>query len=87
MFASAAFAILAAAPFVLGGPINSTVARGCGTSISQERLLTNEAHFAANRVSRSKTAADSTVSIYFHVISSGDSVDEGNVPCVGYPAM
>lgn len=80
MFASAALAILAVAPFVLGGPINSTVPRGCGTTISDERLLANEAHFAANRVTRAKSAAAATVSIYFHVISSGDSVDQGNVP-------
>jgi hypothetical protein len=81
MFA-AALAILAATPLVFAGPINSTITiRTCGSHVSEERLLAYEAHFAANRVSgKFSEAAAASIPIYFHVISSGNSVDEGNVP-------
>ncbi|KII95893.1 hypothetical protein PLICRDRAFT_48819 [Plicaturopsis crispa FD-325 SS-3] len=67
-------------------PKNSTIVeRKCGTSISDERLVAAEKHFAANKVPPSlKSDADAkkgtSVNIYFHVISKGDSEEDGNVP-------
>ncbi|KAI0722192.1 metalloprotease [Cerioporus squamosus] len=89
MFRSAALALLLSASAVLGTPAftNQTAkytTRSCGTTISDEKLATNEAHFLANYVPRpaslTNAAAAATVSVYFHVISKDSTTAGGNIP-------
>ncbi len=60
--------------------------RSCGTTISDEKLAVNEAHFLANYVPRpaslTNAAAAATVSVYFHVISKDSTAAGGNIPLV-----
>lgn len=46
--------------------------RTCGTTISEEKLLAQEAHFRANKVSKeikSNATATATVNLYWHVVT------------------
>ena len=57
----------------------------CGTTISDEKLLANEAHFTANFVGKEAFAhidavAAATVQVYFHVISKDNTLSGGNIP-------
>lgn len=57
----------------------------CGTAISDEKLVANEAHFVANMVSKEAfkvdaAAATATVNVYFHVISKDSTTSGGNIP-------
>ena len=58
--------------------------RRCGTTITDEKLAANEAHFKANYVTKPAalihTAAVPTVSVYFHVVSKDSTTAGGNVP-------
>ncbi|KAL0949862.1 hypothetical protein HGRIS_009895 [Hohenbuehelia grisea] len=83
MLGSFFVAALASASFVLGTPLNTTInPRACGTFISEERLISAEQHFRANKVqiAPGERPLAATVDIYFHVISSGSAVSQGNIP-------
>ncbi|KAJ8487729.1 hypothetical protein ONZ51_g3986 [Trametes cubensis] len=87
MFKVSAFALLlAAATAVLGSPVtNQTIAgRTCGSTITEEKMRANEAHFLANMVPppafKTEAAAAATVSVYFHVISKDSTTSGGNIP-------
>ncbi|OSC98680.1 Metalloprotease [Trametes coccinea BRFM310] len=87
MIKAAAFALLlSAASAVFASPLtNRTLpVRSCGTSITEEKLRANEAHFMANMVpssaSKLEAAAAPTVSVYFHVISKDSTAAGGNIP-------
>ncbi|KAI0676996.1 Metalloprotease [Trametes maxima] len=77
---------LSAATAVLGSPFtNVTITgRNCGTTITEEKIRANEAHFHANLVppspAKALAAAAPTVSVYFHVISKDNTLAGGNVP-------
>jgi len=80
MLASVALAVLAASCIVFAGPVETV--RTCGSTISQQQLLANEKHFAANRVSsgNSSKVASATVSVYWHLIKKDDTLEGGNTP-------
>ncbi|CAL1701545.1 unnamed protein product [Somion occarium] len=82
MLHSVIAAIVLSASLVLGSPVNSTLAgRLCGTTISEEKLVAAEVHFAANAVPKADfTIAAATVPVYFHVISKDSTLAGGNVP-------
>ncbi|KAI0650158.1 Metalloprotease [Trametes meyenii] len=87
MFNPATLALfLSAATAVFGSPFtNVTVTgRNCGTTITEEKIRANEAHFHANLVppspAKAVAAAAPTVSVYFHVISKDSTLAGGNVP-------
>jgi hypothetical protein len=94
---SIALTFLLGSALVLGGPVNTTrprwvsclrfatrlliVSRLCGTTISDEKLIAAEKHFAANRVSANDASADVTaINVHFHVIQKDDTLAGGNVP-------
>ncbi|KAI0363559.1 metalloprotease [Pilatotrama ljubarskyi] len=84
--AAALALLLAAASAVLGSPVSNHTLTGrtCGTSITEEKMRANEAHFLANLVpapaSKVNAAAAATVSVYFHVISKDSTAAGGNIP-------
>ncbi|KAJ8507452.1 hypothetical protein ONZ45_g10184 [Pleurotus djamor] len=81
MFRSIAIAALFGASYVLATPLNVT-SRACGTFISDSALVAAEADFAAKKVAAKDTFGiqAATIPIYFHVVSSGSSVSQGNIP-------
>ncbi|KAJ8522960.1 hypothetical protein ONZ45_g518 [Pleurotus djamor] len=83
MFRFIVSAALVGASFVLASPaaLNTTLPRACGTVISADQIVANEAHFQANKVSaKGLSTLAATVPVYFHVISSGSSLSQGNIP-------
>ncbi|KAI0269268.1 Metalloprotease [Gloeopeniophorella convolvens] len=72
-----------ASPSVVSDRIDPTVIpRKCGTSISEEKLVAAEKHFAAHKIepaALTHTAASSTVSVYFHVISKDSTAKGGSL--------
>ena len=53
----------------------------CGTAISDEKLVANEAHFVANMVSKEAFKVDAAaVNVYYHVISKDSTTSGGNIP-------
>ncbi|KAJ7268583.1 metalloprotease [Mycena rebaudengoi] len=85
MFFAVLPAILALASSTVARPHNGTLkmvhrSRGCGTYISDERLVAAESHFAANKVVSLKALSDVTLKIYYHVISEDKTVAGGNIP-------
>ncbi|KAA1466083.1 zincin [Dentipellis sp. KUC8613] len=83
MFFRAGLALLLGSASVLAGPVNTTIhQRTCGTTISDERLIAAEKHFAANKVEAFTTeaAAAATVDVWFHVISEDSTQAGGNLP-------
>ncbi|KAI0314414.1 Metalloprotease [Amylostereum chailletii] len=77
MFISALFIAFLGSTAVLAGPANSTV-RLCGSDISEEKLLANEAHFVANKVTPKSSSslvanANFVVPVVWHVIKSDSS--------------
>ena len=82
MLAIAAYTALLLSPAVLAGPVNGTVTpRKCGTTISEEKLIAAEAHFAANKaVSKFSAERAASIQVYFHVVSEDDSESGGNIP-------
>ncbi|KAH8077879.1 metalloprotease [Cristinia sonorae] len=87
MFGSAFLALALGVSSALGSPyVNGTVARGCGSHISDEKILAAEAHFQANAVGPEAFAAFDAeeaapvIPVYFHVISKDTTVAGGNVP-------
>ncbi|KAL1758696.1 hypothetical protein FB107DRAFT_206516 [Schizophyllum commune] len=54
----------------------------CGTTISDERIVEVEKHFAENRISfaKEKAVAADPINVYFHVISENSTEAGGNVP-------
>ncbi|KAJ7109574.1 metalloprotease [Mycena crocata] len=75
MFFTLPAALLLAASSALGS-------RVCGTSITEQELVTAEAHFAANKVvpAAGLSAFAATVKIYFHVVSKDSTLAGGNIP-------
>ena len=59
--------------------------RKCGSHVSEDALIEAEKHFSANAVSRAafdklnSDAANTTIPVYFHIISSDLTVDGGNI--------
>ena len=59
--------------------------RKCGSHVSEDALIEAEKHFSANVISRvafeklNPNAANTTIPIYFHIISSDPTVDGGNI--------
>ncbi|EIN10468.1 metalloprotease [Punctularia strigosozonata HHB-11173 SS5] len=85
MFRSLALAAFLGASYVLGKPVDAVTPRVCGTYISDEHLAKAEEHFQANKIEpaskvASAAASETTLNIYFHVISKNSSVEGGNVP-------
>ncbi|KAI0301824.1 Metalloprotease [Multifurca ochricompacta] len=77
---SAAFA----SPAVVPEALNATITpRRCGTSISEEKLIAAEKHFAENKVTPLSLVGDAansaTVSVYFHVISQDSTLQGGSL--------
>jgi len=64
---------------VVSVPFNTTQ-RTCGTYISPEKKAAAERHFQENKVTHNSFQAQTTLNVYFHVISEDSSVDGGNVP-------
>ncbi|KAF4574696.1 hypothetical protein EYR40_005561 [Pleurotus pulmonarius] len=82
MLLSFVFAALSASSVLATPLLNVTAPRACGTVISQEKIIEAEAHFQANKVAPNSTfgALAASIPIYFHVISSGSAVSQGNIP-------
>ncbi|THH21441.1 hypothetical protein EUX98_g8384 [Antrodiella citrinella] len=86
MFGSAFIALFLGVSSVLGSPLVSNVTiRGCGTSISDEKLIAAEEHFNANYIGKEAFAhvdavAAATIPVYFHVISKDKTLAGGNIP-------
>ncbi|KAG9103886.1 hypothetical protein FRC06_007283 [Ceratobasidium sp. 370] len=81
MLFSAISALVLGASSVLALPsLNGTIPRLCGTVHNSEKIAAAEAHFASNKVSAKINAAAATVSVYWHVIQSGTSLTQGNIP-------
>ncbi|CAE6459458.1 unnamed protein product [Rhizoctonia solani] len=60
---------------------NHTVARTCGNEPNTEFVAAAEAHFAANKISlKAGSTFAATVQVYWHVIQSGTTLAQGNVP-------
>ncbi|EJF62857.1 metalloprotease [Dichomitus squalens] len=76
-------AVIATPAALSGGAITE---RKCGTTISDEKLAANEAHYLANFVPKSaskvtaEAAAAPTVKVYWHVISKDSTASGGNIP-------
>ncbi|KAI0068958.1 zincin [Artomyces pyxidatus] len=85
MFIQAAIAFLLGSSAALAGPLlhanSSIIPRKCGTSISDERLVAAEEHFAIHKVASlsSKQAQTATVNVYFHVVSKDSTLAGGNL--------
>ena len=65
--------------------LNPSGTRGCGTTISEERIIAAEKDFEANKVSRPLTEwgiGFVTIPVYFHVISEDETPEGGNLPFV-----
>ena len=63
-------------------PSEIVVPRVCGSYLSNDAFAAAEAHFAAHKVSP-KTNAEAfaaAVPVYWHVIQSGTSLTQGNIP-------
>jgi hypothetical protein len=54
------------------------LSRNCGTTITPEQVEAAEAHFSANKVIT--PAASAPIDVYFHVIQSGTTLADGNIP-------
>ncbi|KAJ8522959.1 hypothetical protein ONZ45_g519 [Pleurotus djamor] len=84
MLPSLVLAAFIAAPLVFADPtaLDTTLSRVCGTVISAEQVTADEAHFQANKISVTglSTSREASIPIYFHVISAGSSLLEGNIP-------
>ncbi|KAF9496076.1 metalloprotease [Pleurotus eryngii] len=82
MFRFLLVAAIVGASFVLSSPLlNTTAPRACGTFISPENLIAAEADFQAKKVAPGEIGLfAATIPIYFHVISSGSAVSQGNIP-------
>ncbi|KAF8876727.1 metalloprotease [Infundibulicybe gibba] len=67
---------------IFGTPLNNTLPRACGTSISDDKVLAAEEHFQAHRIKPNATFLETsgTVSVFFHVISKDNTTGGGNVP-------
>ncbi|KAF9471844.1 metalloprotease [Pholiota conissans] len=76
----AAFTLLLAASSVFGA--TTVVGRGCASTPSDAEVRIAEAKFKTEQVApiTAATAAAKTISVYFHVVSSGSSPSQGNVP-------
>ena len=62
---------------------NPSGRRRCSTTISDERIIAAEKHFAANKASESLTKrAPKVIQVFFHVISADDKLEGGNIPFV-----
>ncbi|KAG9100750.1 hypothetical protein FS749_013047, partial [Ceratobasidium sp. UAMH 11750] len=78
--------ILSTVALGLGAVVSAQ--RKCGSELSAEKIAAAEAHFSANKVEASaleleeaKTSGKKTVlKVYWHVISAGKSIKQGNVP-------
>ncbi|KAI0042587.1 metalloprotease [Auriscalpium vulgare] len=82
MLASTLIAFVMGATAAMAGPVNTTITpRVCGTSISEEKLIAAEKHFAQHKVeaSASLVPLDATVSVYFHVISKDSTAAGGSL--------
>ncbi|KAJ6553526.1 metalloprotease [Mycena vulgaris] len=81
LFAVPGIIALLSSVSALNLPVNGTL-RTCGTYISDDALITAEAHFAANRVTpvASLVPLVATLNIFYHVVSKDSTVVGGNIP-------
>ncbi|KAG9121280.1 hypothetical protein FRC07_002813 [Ceratobasidium sp. 392] len=78
------FVPLLAAAVAFAGPANVTDAPlDCGTELSDDAIAAAEANFAAHKVSSKRdvcASAPAVIPVYWHIIQSGNSLEQGNVP-------
>ncbi len=91
---SSALAVLLGASIVLAFPSSgiiqavngsTVIPRNCGTVISDQDVAAAEEHFAANKVSASRSAGSATINVYFHVISQDGTPAGGDLLFVRMP--
>ncbi|KAF8076085.1 metalloprotease [Lyophyllum atratum] len=79
MFASFALTLLLGATSALASPFNHT-RRACGTVTSDADFATMEKDFAAKKVPVGDVSTESTLRIYWHVVSKDTTLSGGNIP-------
>jgi hypothetical protein len=82
LFTSAALVALSGLSSVMAAPSfgNSTIARTCGSVKSVAEMAAAEQDFQAKLTAGVSAGFAATVPVYWHVIQSGTSLTQGNVP-------
>ncbi|QRV94255.1 extracellular metalloprotease [Ceratobasidium sp. AG-Ba] len=80
------YSVISTLALGLGVTLTVSGQRRCGSQLSVERITEAEAHFQANKVEpstlevESKSGGKTVLNVYWHVITAGKSLKEGNVP-------
>ncbi|KAL5636729.1 hypothetical protein ACGC1H_000635 [Rhizoctonia solani] len=78
-FSFALFATVASMVSAL--PTNATsVGRTCGSILSAAEITSAEEYFNAHKPESDMSAFAATLNVYWHVVSAGNSLSEGNIP-------